>query len=151
MKLAEALILRADLQTRLEELRQRMIANARVQEGEKPAEDPENLLKELDGTTTKLEEMIAKINLTNANTMVEGVTLTEMLAKRESTMQKISVMRSLLDTASNVVIRGSRTEVKILSTVSVADLRKETDQLSEALRKLDTKIQSLNWTTELQL
>ena len=150
MKLAEALILRADLQTRLEQLRQRMIANARVQEGEEPSEDPKELLKELDGITKKLEEMITRINLTNAATVVEKVTLTEMLAKRESLMQKISVMRSLLETAGNVIMRGSKTEVKILSTVPVAKLRKETDQMSEELRKLDTKIQSLNWTTELQ-
>ena len=48
MKLAEALILRADLQKRLEQLRQRLILNAQVQEGEQPAEDPESLLRELD-------------------------------------------------------------------------------------------------------
>ena len=149
MKLAEALILRSDLQTRLEQLRQRMIANARVQEGEQPSEDPQELLKELDGITTKLEEMMARINLTNAKTVADGMTLTEMLAKRECMMQKISVMRSLLDSASNVVMRGSRTEVKILSAVPVAELRKETDHLAEKLRKLDTNIQSLNWTTEL--
>ena len=150
MKLAEALIIRADLQTRLEQLRERMVANARVQEGEKPAEDPKGLLDELDQVTDQLEEIITKINLTNAATIVDGRSLTEMLAKRECSMQKISVMRSFLDSASNVVMRGSRMEVKILSTIPVAELRKETDHLSEELRKLDIKIQSLNWTTELR-
>ena len=149
MKLAEALILRADLQTRLEQIRDRMIANARVQEGEKPAEDPKDLLKELDGVTSQLEELIAKINLTNAMVKADGVTITELLAKRECLMQKISITRSLLDNASSLIMRGSRNEVKILSTVPVAKLRKEIDQKSEELRKLDTKIQSLNWTTDL--
>jgi ABC-type hemin transport system substrate-binding protein len=48
MKLAEALILRADTQKRIEQLKQRLNANARVQQGEKPAEDPKKLMTELD-------------------------------------------------------------------------------------------------------
>ena len=150
MKLAEALILRADLQTRLEQIRERLTANALVQEGEKPAEDPEELLKELEDTTKHLEEMITRINLTNAATIQNGESLTAMLAKRECLMQKISVMRSLLSSASHTVMRGSRMEVKIFSTVPVAELRKKTDQLSVELRTLDTAIQSANWTVELQ-
>ena len=46
MKLAEALIERADLQKRFDQLEERLQNNALVQEGEKPAEDPE-ALKEL--------------------------------------------------------------------------------------------------------
>lgn len=150
MKLAEALILRADLQTRLEQLRERLTANALVQEGEKPAEDPEALLKELEETVSRLEEIITRINLTNAATLQDGESLTAMLARRECLMQKISVMRSLMQAASHTVMRGSRMEVKIFSTVPVAELRKKTDQLSVELRKLDTSIQCANWTVELQ-
>ena len=40
MKLAEALIERADLQRRLEQLKQRLNQNAQYQEGEEPAEEP---------------------------------------------------------------------------------------------------------------
>ena len=40
MKLAEALINRADLQRRMNALEIRLNNNARVQEGEVPAEDP---------------------------------------------------------------------------------------------------------------
>ncbi|MEM8557071.1 MAG: hypothetical protein AAGG50_04525, partial [Bacteroidota bacterium] len=38
MKLAEALILRADLQKRLAQLRQRVMQNVKTQEGDAPAE-----------------------------------------------------------------------------------------------------------------
>ena len=38
MKIAEALALRADLQKRLEPLKQRMVKNARIQEGGAPEE-----------------------------------------------------------------------------------------------------------------
>jgi hypothetical protein len=48
MKLAEALILRADLQKRIEQLKQRILNNVMVQEGDEPAEDPSQLLRELD-------------------------------------------------------------------------------------------------------
>ena len=43
MKLAEALLLRADMQKKLASLRERIVANAVVQEGDKPHEDPEKL------------------------------------------------------------------------------------------------------------
>ena len=40
MKLAEALARRADIQTRINEMQNRIVQNARHQEGEDPAEDP---------------------------------------------------------------------------------------------------------------
>ena len=83
MKLAEALILRADLQKRLEQLRQRLILNAQVQDGEQPAEDPESLLRELDEVTGELESLIRQINLTNAQPLSDGETLTALLARRD--------------------------------------------------------------------
>ena len=55
MKLATALAERADLQTRLTELQKRLNNNAKIQEGEKPAEKPEALLKELDVVLNSLE------------------------------------------------------------------------------------------------
>ena len=49
MKLAEALQERADLNRKIEELRRRLGNVLLVQEGEEPAEDPTELLNELDG------------------------------------------------------------------------------------------------------
>ena len=43
MKLAEALNIRADLQRKVYQLKSRLIANSQVQEGDTPAEDPEEL------------------------------------------------------------------------------------------------------------
>ena len=50
MKLAQALILRADTQKRIEQLKVRLLSNTKTQENEKPSEDPKLLLKELDKT-----------------------------------------------------------------------------------------------------
>ena len=150
MKLAEALIWRADLQNRIQQMRERLTQNALVQEGEVPAEDPAELIKELSALTKQLEGLIARINLTNAAVRSDGASITEMLAKRECLSLRVSVMQSFLSAASGTVMRGSQMEIKIRSTVDVRSLRKETDALSEELRRLDTSIQALNWTTELQ-
>ena len=149
MKLATALSERADLQRRISELGGRLNNNAKVQDGEKPSEDPMELLTELNKDFSRLEELIALINHTNNETKSGDVTLTDLIAKRDCLKQKIGIMRSFLDKASEKVSRYSKTEIRILSTVSVSDLQKEVDKLSKELRETDETIQGLNWTTDL--
>lgn len=149
MKLATALSERADLQRRISELGGRLNNNAKVQEGEQPAEDPKELLEELNRNFVRLEELIARINHTNNVTKSGDVTMTDLLAKRDCLKQKISIMRSFLDNASEKVSRYAKTEIKVFSTVSVAELQKEVDRMSRELRETDETIQGLNWTTEL--
>ena len=150
MKLAEALMERADLQKRLSQIKNRLSMNAKVQEGETPAEDPAALLKELDGIIDQLERLITRINKTNADTVVEdGETLTALLARRDCQRMKVEALRDFLNDASSTVMRGTRSEVVVRSTVSVAQLQKQVDQQSKELRELEVRIQSLNWTTDL--
>ena len=145
MKLATALSERSDIQKRLSELQERLNNNAKVQDGETTAEDPKELLKELDSLTEQLETLIYKINLT----MIDGTELTLLLAKRDVLKQKIVMLRNFLNTASAKVDRYSRTEIKILSSVDVTKLQKQIDVLSKEYRTIDEKIQGANWTTEL--
>ncbi len=149
MKLATALSERADLQRRLTQLQTRLNNNAKVQEGEKPAEDPADLLRELEGVVTRLEELITRINLTNSQTFADGVSMTALLAKRDCLSKKLAVLRDFLDNASARVDRYSQKEIRILSTVDVAKLQKQVDDLSKELRLIDEQIQGLNWTTDL--
>ena len=149
MKLATALSERSDIQKRLSELQERLNNNAKVQDGETTAEDPKELLKELDSLTEQLETLIYKINLTNSKTMIDGTELTLLLAKRDVLKQKIVMLRNFLNTASAKVDRYSRTEIKILSSVDVTKLQKQIDVLSKEDRTIDEKIQGANWTTEL--
>ncbi|MBO4847959.1 MAG: DIP1984 family protein [Clostridia bacterium] len=150
MKLAEALQERADLSRRIDQLRYRLSRNATVQEGEKPAEDPTELVAELDGCVKRLEELMARINLTNANTRIGGATLTELIAKRDALNLKLSVYRSFLSEASNLAGRATRNEIKILSTVNVRKLQKQVDDMSRDLRLTDNALQQANWTSDLQ-
>ncbi len=149
MKLAEALINRADLQRRLNLLKTRLNNNARVQEGESPAEDPMLLLSELMELTEQLEDLVTRINLTNSQTLDGDDTLTGLLAQRDIRGQELQTLNDFLDNASDLTQRYSKSEIKVGSTVDVAELRKQTNALSAELRALDIRIQSLNWATEL--
>ncbi len=149
MKLASALSERTDIQNRISELSVRLNNNAKVQDGDKPAEDPIMLMGELDRLFKRLEELMARINLTNSRTVSDGRTITEILAQRDCLKKKIEITRNFLNTASSKVNRMTRTEIKIVSTVPVAEIQTELDGLSKQLRIVDEKIQELNWTTEL--
>ena len=150
MKLANALSQRSELQTRIRQLESRLNNNAQVQEGERPAEDPMELLKELDADYARLEELISAINFTNNYTQVDNkVTLSDLLAKRDCLKGKLSILRGFLDSASALVRRHSVSEIKVKSTVDVRQLQKQVDGLSKELRELEEIIQEKNWTTEL--
>ena len=149
MKLATALSERADLQRRIAELAGRLNQNAKVQEGDEPAENPSDLLSELDGCLQRLEELIARINRTNNETKSGDLTITDLIARRDCLKERIRIMRDFLNASSEKVSRYSKAEIKIVSTVSVSDLQKHVDTYSKQLRETDELIQSLNWTTEL--
>ena len=149
MKLATALSERADLQRRISELAGRLNQNAKVQEGDEPAEDPKALLTELDGCLNRLEELIARINRTNNETKSGELTLTELIARRDCLKERIRIMRDFLNASSDKVNRYSKAEIRILSTVSVSELQKQVDRYSKQLRETDELIQGLNWTADL--
>lgn len=150
MKLAEALILRADLQKRIEQLKNRLKNNVMVQEGDEPSEDPEILLKEFEDCQFELTDIIKRINKTNNETMFnEKWTLADALAERDGLWEKRLVLSHVAEVASIKQDRYSRTEIKYISTVNVKELQKEIDKLSKEYREFDTKIQGLNWTIDL--
>lgn len=149
MKLAEALMERADLQRRIAQMGLRLNNNARAQEGEKPAEDPRALLRELERETSRLEELVTQINLTNSAALIGGKPLTWYLARRDARKDQMQTLRSFLDAASSLYERARGSEIKIVSTVDVAALQKDLDKRAKELRELDALIQSANWSTEL--
>ena len=150
MKLANALSQRSELQTRIRQLEVRLNNNAQVQEGKQPAEDPMELLKELEADYARMEGLVSAINRTNNSTRLEdGATLSDLLAKRDCLKGKLSALRGFLDNASALIRRHSVSEIKVKSTVNVRELQKQVDGLSKDLRQLEETIQEKNWTTEL--
>ena len=149
MKLAEALSIRKDLQTRISQLSARLASNVKVQEGDEPAEDPKELFKELDSCLKQLEEYIYRINLTNMRTMSGEKTLTQLMAERDVLTKRIEVMQNVFNQASLTNERYSRSEIKFVTTIDIKALRKQIDKLSSQLRQLDIEIQSINFATDL--
>jgi hypothetical protein len=105
MKLASALSERASLQVRLNELQIRLNANAKVQEGDVPAENPVELIAEKDRILDELENLVTRINLTNSRTECDGVTITELISKRDRMKKDVNIMRSFLNNASSKIDR----------------------------------------------
>ena len=149
MKLAEALSIRKDFQTRIEQLKVRIINNVRIQEGEQPAEDPTDLMKDLDSCLKQLEELIYRINVTNMHAKSGDKTLTQLMAERDVLTKRVQVMREVFNQASSSSERYSRSEIKYVTTIDVKAMGKQLDKLSSQLRTLDVEIQSINFATEL--
>ncbi|ACT01733.1 DIP1984 family protein [Paenibacillus sp. JDR-2] len=150
MRLAEALVLRADCQRKVAQIKQRLERVIKVQEGESPAESPAELLNELKKTLEELAVWVKKINKTNSLSAFDAnTTLAEALAERDRIMQHRNILNELLSTASIRQERYSRQEVKYYTTVEITELQSEVDDLSRKYRELDFKIQEKNWSTDL--
>lgn len=149
MKLAEALIQRSDIQKNIAQLRERLILNAKVQQGDSPAENPEELMTALASQTAAFILLVQRINRTNAAPLAGGIRIADLLAERDALTTQAKILREFLKEASAKTDRYSAKEIAIISTVNVTAKQKEVDQLSKNIRELDTHIQNLNWTTEL--
>ncbi len=150
MRLAEALILRADLQKRMEQIKNRLYNNVLTQEGESPSEDPEVLLQEYMSLQKDLTHIIKAINRTNNNTPFnDNISLSEALVERDAIISKRTILSNAADRASEKQDRYSKSEIKNVSTIDIRKFQKEADILSKDFRELDTKIQALNWNIDL--
>ena len=150
MKLAEALSIRKSLSVKLVGLRDRLYNMVKVPEGDTPAEDPKELIDEIDRTCERLEMYITVINKTNLSIKNHsGVTMTSLLAKRDVLKSQIDILRNAFDQATSTGSRYSRGEIKYIAAVDVVRLRDKIDSLSKKYRELDMEIQTLNFSSEL--
>ena len=147
MKLAEALLLRADLMKKIEHLQYRITPLLIVSDDRLPQEDPAELMAQLRKTISDLESIIIRINKTNNETLVEGEgILMEALAKRDSLKMLAEKLRSIRQSAQ-VNNSGDK---NLKTTVDIKKLQSEMDQTGRSFREIDSKIQEINWLTELK-
>lgn len=150
MRLGQALARRAELQSRLSELRERLEISTLVQEGDSPPEDPTELIEELDQVADELEQLIASINRTNTETELQpGTTLTDALARRDVLGLRHGALKAAADATAVHQARYSRSEIRMVRTFDVAEVRKRVDLLARERRQLDADIQAANWTVDL--
>lgn len=151
LKLAEALLLRADMQKKVASLRERVVANAVVQEGEKPNEDPNQLLLEATGALSGLEVLVARINKTNLTAKLpDGRTLTEAIAKRDALVQQHALLQAAAAGSRKEPDRYGVREIKWVAMMDVRKLQKQCDDLARSIRELNGAIQETNWKVVLE-
>lgn len=156
MRIAEALIERAALHRRIEDLRARITRYARIQEDETPAEDPQVLISELDRALRHHTTLVQAINRTNAATAYdEDRTITDAIAERDEAATRQRIFKELAAAAAGDfgggfgAVRATRTEIRLVSTIDGGGLQRSADEWAKRYRELDTRLQELNWRTEL--
>ncbi len=151
MKIAEALLLRADMQKKLASLRERIGNNAVVQEGVAPHEDPAKLLDEAMGVLKELEAIVVRINRANQTTrLADGRTLMEAIAHRDTLVGRHSLLKYAIDHTHKEPDRYSMSEIKWVAGLNVSSLQRQCDDLAKNIRELNVLIQEANWKAELE-
>lgn len=149
MKLAEALNLRAALIEKSQQLRSRLKDCIKIQEGDEPTENVNQVIEELDQTLDELRQLIYRINMTNANTFLDNRNITSLLAERDILSMRTKTLYESLKHLTERDERYGRMEIKYVRTVNAKDFRKLHDQSAARLRELDLKIQAIGWSTDL--
>ncbi|SMB96161.1 hypothetical protein SAMN00808754_1413 [Thermanaeromonas toyohensis ToBE] len=151
MKLAEALLERKRIKEEIAALRERAERDSRVQEGDRPAEDPEVLMGKILELVERLQRLTVAINKTNmAVKLPDGRTLMEAIAERDMLKLLHEAAKEVADAAVGArEWRVTRSEIKFVPTVDVAAWRRRADEYAKKYRELDAAIQAANWANDL--
>lgn len=85
--------IRADLQKKVAQLKERIKESAKVQEGDEPCGNLEELYKELDEAVVQLEDLIYRINITNVQIVQDGDSLTRLIANRDVLSMRVKALK----------------------------------------------------------
>ena len=150
MKLAEALLLRADQKKKLASLRERISKNARVQEGEEPQEKVAELIAQAFAVLQEQQAIVQRIDRANAEAKLpDGRLLVDALAERETLIQQHSLLISAISSTQKDGDRYSPREIKWVAQINVPAVQKQADDISVKIRMLNARIQETNWLIEL--
>lgn len=150
MKLAEALLIRSDMQKKLAQLKGRIRNNIKVQDGDSPNEDPNELLIEASQIISELTTLIERIHRTNAvATTDKGQSMLTLLVERDTLEMRHKLLIDTIEATHTEADRYSPREIRWNIMVSVAGLQKQADDIAMKLRQLNLVIQANNWQIEL--
>jgi len=108
------------------------------------------LLGEVDRLITELTRLIRQINRTNTTVRLDdGRTIADAIADRDDLKLRHSILNGLIQSAVIRQDRFTKSEVRFQTTIDVAALQQRVDDLAQAYRELDTKIQAANWLFDL--
>jgi len=150
MKLAEALLLRRDLNNRLFQLRNEISSSVLVQEGDTLDRSITELFKEYDEINQQYSELVVAINRKNATASLadSALLLMEALEQREQLRRKHALLTQALDD-TKAASRMGRNEIRLVRTIDTKTLTEQLNTTAKQLRELDGKIQQTNWLVDL--
>ena len=150
MKLAEALLVRSDMQKKLAQLKGRIRSNVKVQEGDTPSEDPNELMIDASQIISELSNLIERIHRTNAIAKTDkGQSMLTLLVERDTLELRHKLLLDAIEATQTEADRYSPREIKWNIIVSVASLQKQADDIAMKLRKINIVIQANNWQIDL--
>ena len=150
MKLAEALLIRSDMQKKLAQLKGRIRSNVKVQDGDTPSEDPNALMIEASQNISELSNLIERIHRTNAIAQTDkGQSMLTLLVERDTLEMRHKLLFEAIEATDSEADRYSHREIKWNIIVSVAGLQKQADDIAMTLRKINIVIQANNWQIDL--
>lgn len=150
MKLAEALVLRADLQKKLENLKKRLANSVLKLDDIQVIEDPAILKLEADETIAILYSLIDRIYRTNQSVILpSGQSMVTVLAKRDELVER----RKLLDYIINKSLPDSglyfNERGKWQPAIDISAYQKQMNDIAMQIRRLNLGIQQTNWQVDL--
>jgi len=153
MFLAEALIERKVLSNQITDLVMLIEDSAVIQEGDEAA-DIKKMLADLLQMHERHAELDKNIRITNANTDLEGISLMEAIAKRDSLKFKASTFGNLVGRGyrrgmGRQAFRRSASEVRFTDLLDRNEIAEARDGYAKLSRELDAKIQAKNWSIEI--
>lgn len=89
--------IRADLQKKVAQLKERIKERAKVQEGDESCDNVEELYKELDEAVVQLEDLIYRINITNVQIVQDGESLTRLIANRDVLSMRVKALKEVVN------------------------------------------------------
>lgn len=145
-KLAELLAFRADLQKKVELLRERVAEYAVSHGGAEPGEDPEALLNESLSTVDRLRAVIVRIHEANSSyRLPDGRTLTEAIAEKEALARKHKLLHEALQAVSPSRSFPAGGGGECRRHLDPRQIRRQMDDLAERIRRLNLSLQAANW------
>ena len=150
MKLAEALLIRSDMQKKLAQLKGRIRNNVKVQDGDAPSEDPSTLMIDASQIITELGMLIERIHRTNAIAKTDtGQSMLTLLVERDTLEMRHKLLIEAIEATASETDRYSHREIKWNIMVSVSGLQNQADDIAMKLRKINIVIQANNWQIDL--
>lgn len=150
MKLAEALLIRSDMQKKLAQLKARIRNTVKVQEGDTPSEDPNALMMDASQIISELSTLIARIHRTNAIAKTDkGQAMLTLLVERDTLEMRHKLLIDAIAATDTEADRYSPREIKWQVMIAIGGLQKQADDIAMKLRQINIVIQANNWQIDL--